>query len=281
VRGLALTDPAVVGMLQPFIMTFWWGHRDDPMPDVIRENAFPRRPGTGRESNVKAMALDAKGNCVEVFDSMPIDKTARGPFQDSVPQNFEEHLGAACKKLGLPTKASKLRALALPGREGEGVSLRMFVRLDDPGMPAYFAPVVEVVSPTAEQWGALAYPREERGVDASVLQACWHELYPPGVMERQDKTTYVQYRIAGAEGTLTLSPAGERTAVLSGRVKLTDEGPDGFSFEGTFEAVLTYAAGSDEASSLKGVFEATYPRHDRAHDRDMHLPLTAAIETVR
>ncbi len=286
-RGNALADPTVVGLLQPFIVTFWYGHRDDEQPDEVSDNVTRRKgpPGgkPGGMSNVKSMVLDASGECVEVFDSMPERGSERGPMGSTLAGHFEERLRDVCKRLGLK-EARSMRDLAVPGDDAKELALRTFVRLDDPGMKAYNAPVVEVEAPTQEEWRALSYPKAAREVDASALFCSWKHVYPPGVMERQDKTTYVEYRVASCEGTLNLRPAGtvggKRCAILTGRVKLTDEGPDDFSWEGDFQAVLTYASGSEVPETLRGTYEAIYTRYDRAQGFERKMPLTAVIESL-
>jgi len=287
VRGNALADPTVVGLLQPFIVTFWYGHRDEDQPDEVQENVTRRKGPQGGKpggmSNVKAMVLDSQGECVEVFDSMPERGAQQGSMGSTMAAHFEDCLRDVCERLGIK-ESSKWRRLAVPGDDAEELALRTFVRLDDPGMKAYNTPVVEVEAPTQEEWRALSYPKAAREVDASALFCSWKHVYPPGVMERQDKTTYVEYRVAKAEGTLELRPAGamggKRCAVLTGRVKLTDEGPDDFSWEGDFQAVLTYANGSDVPETLRGVYEAVYTRYDRAQQFEKKLPLTAVIESL-
>ncbi len=287
-RGNALADPTVVGLLQPFIVTFWYGHRDDDQPDEVNDNVTHRtgRPGPkmqGGMSNVKAMVLDPTGECVEVFDSMPERGGERGPMGSTVAAHFEERLRDVCERLGLKP-SRRTRDLVVPGDDAKELVLRTFVRLDDRNMKAYNAPVVEVEAPSPEDWRALAYPKAAREVDASALFCSWKHAYPPGVMERQDKTTYVEYRVARAEGTLDLRPAGtiggKRCALLTGRVKLTDEGPDDFSWEGEIQAVLTYSSGSDAADTLRGSFEAEYTRYDAARDFERKMPLVVVIESL-
>lgn len=287
-RGNALADPTVVGLLQPFIVTYWYGHQDDDPPAEIAEHVFGARrrmddPDAGH-SNVKILLLDADAGYLDLFDSMPGEDT-RGPWQESMPRHFAQRLKAARKKLGLSTKAGAVRDLAIPDRQGDERAIRLFVRLDDPGMPAYYAPVVEVAKPEAKAWDALAFPGEARTVQADVLQSCFHHLYPPGVMERQNKRTMYHWRIAKSEGDLTLEPAGvgedgRRWARLHGAVTLTDEGSDGFSFSGEFSAVLTYDADGDEPTSLRATFEGIYPRRDAQRGGSRRFPITAVFESL-
>ncbi|MBI3096716.1 MAG: hypothetical protein HYY93_00490 [Planctomycetes bacterium] len=284
-RGNALADPTVVGLLQPFMVTFWYGHPDDDPPAELLPYL---RPGpdvrlAGGRSNVKALVMDADGTVVDAFDSMP-DRARQGPFHESMPAWFEERLSMAREKLGIAPGKGSPRPLELPEAPKGERGIRVFVRLKDPGMPAYYAPVVEVATPTEADWKTMDHPDKARAVDASALKSAFKFMYPPGVMERQDKRTMIAWGVKDAEGTLTLSPAGskgpERYALLKGKVRLTDEGPDGFSYEGDFEAVLTYAADKPEAVSLRGTYLAEYPRKDPKSDRPRRMPLVVAIESV-
>ncbi len=90
--------------------------------------------------------------------------------------------------------------------------------------------------------------------------------------------------VSFSEGDLVLAPAGSngktRYALLSGRVKLTDEGPGDFSYEGKLEIVLTYGSTQAKVASLKGVFDGIYPRYSRVQERVRKIPLRAAFESL-
>ncbi|MBI3268237.1 MAG: hypothetical protein HYZ53_04390 [Planctomycetes bacterium] len=317
-RGNALADPTVVGLLQPFIVTFWYGHRDDNPPPELREyidqaggrpapgaapgaGPSPGGPGLGPgpgaggggggaggggpaagRSNVKLVVLDSRSRFVDAWDSMP-GRGWNGPWQETMPRYFADRLRRVRETLGLHEAPGAPRELRLPDRSGAARAIRIFVRLDDPGMPAYFAPVVEIVEPPPETWKALEYPEAARTLGAEALLPCFRKVYPPGVMERQNKQTMFAWRVARADGPLTLEPAGTkdgtRYSLLRGTVRLTDEGPDGFSFEGPFTAVLTYAAAEPAPRSLRATFDAVYPRADRAHGVTRRFPLTAVFES--
>lgn len=285
-RGNALADPTVVGLLQPFLVTYWYGHRDDDPPPEIRDYVFGRGSGPGPvrgTSNVKLLVLDPQGRFVDAFDSMP-GRGSPGPMHETMPRYFAERLRRVRDQLELSTAKTTSRRVQLPEPEGDARAVRVFVRLDDPGMPAYYAPVVEVATPGDEAWESLEFPSKRRTLSAGVLKSCFRQVYPPGVMERQNKQTMYQWRIAEAEGTLTLEPAGAdgrtRYALLGGKVRLTDEGSDGFSFDGTFTAVLTYDPSHPSPRSLRGTFEAVYPRQDRARGVVRRFPLTAILESL-
>ena len=63
-------------------------------------------------------------------------------------------------------------------------------------------------------------------------------------------------------------------------VRLTDEGPDDFSFQGILEIVLTYKKRETAPHTLRGYFDGLYPRNDRMHRDIRWLPLQAAIESI-
>ena len=191
-------------------------------------------------------------------------------------------MSQATAQLDLDESAFGERSLSLPDLES-GTGVRILVRLRDPRMRAYQAPVVEVVSLTDEDWLPLHYPDQERSVEAKSLKDWLSQIYPSGVMERTDPRTKKVYRIQSTEGKLSLKPAGtdarHRYAILKGEVVLTDEGPDAFSYRGKLEIVLTYEPSAPRVQSLRGVFEGTYPRPDRRHQQTRPLPLEAAIES--
>ena len=103
-------------------------------------------------------------------------------------------------------------------------------------------------------------------------------------MERTNPRTKKVYKIAKAEGTLSLTASGaskdRRFAVLRGSVRLIDEGPDDFGYTGTLEIVLAYGPSASKVHSLRGVFDGIYPRVDRRHQRQRQIPLRAAFESL-
>ena len=121
-------------------------------------------------------------------------------------------------------------------------------------------------------------------VDAGDLKKWLSQVYPPGVMERTSQRTKLVYQISKVEGTLVLEPAGSsgktRYALLRGKVKLTDEGPGDFSYEGKLELVLTYGRSQSKVLSLRGVFDGIYPRYSRVQERVREIPLRAAFESL-
>ncbi|MFP6634022.1 MAG: hypothetical protein VCD16_15420 [Planctomycetota bacterium] len=275
--------------MQPFIAVSWHGHRDDPnLPKPVQEvwrRKFSNRQARNKQSNVDLAVLDSSGKLVHWFDG----------FRRIEPQGFRggqkrESLGSYTVRelqialLGLdPAEIrEKKHPLVLPDVEEPGV--RVFVQLLDDRMRAYRAPVVEAVALGKADWKTLEYPRKKRNVDAGDLKKWLSQVYPPGVMERTSQQTKKVYQISKVEGNLTLAPAGSngktRYALLSGRVKLTDEGPGDFSYEGKLDIVLTYGSTQTKMVSLKGVFDGIYPRYSRVQERVRKIPLRAAFESL-
>ncbi|HBO52718.1 MAG TPA: hypothetical protein DD471_12105 [Planctomycetes bacterium] len=275
--------------LRPFIAASWHGHRDDPtLPKPVQEvwrRKFSNRQARNKQSNVDLAVLDSSGKLVHWFDG----------FRRIEPQGFRggqkrESLGSYTVRelqialLGLdPAEIrEKKHPLVLPDVEEPGV--RVFVQLLDDRMRAYRAPVVEAVALEKADWKTLEYPRKKRSVDAGDLKKWLAQVYPPGVMERTSQQTKMVYQISKVEGELTLEAAGSngktRYAILSGQVKLTDEGPGDFSYEGKLEIVLTYGSTRAKVLSLKGVFDGIYPRYSRVQERVRKIPLRAAFESL-
>ena len=207
----------------------------------------------------------------------------RGPQKrESLGDYTARELQIALLGIDLAEIREKKHPLALPQLEEPGI--RVFVQLLDDRMRAYRAPVVEAVALGKDDWKVLEYPRKKRNVDAGKLKKWLSQVYPPGVMERTSQQTKKVYQISKVEGDLVLAPAGSngktRYALLSGRVKLTDEGPGDFSYEGELEIVLTYGSTQAKVASLKGVFDGIYPRYSRVQERVRKIPLRAAFESL-
>jgi len=281
-----LINPAVIDQLQPFIVTAWHGHRNDPsIPPAVRDvwrEKFERQRGPGppqrMQSNVDLAVLDSTGRLVHWFDGMPRN---RGP-RVSLAEYTARELQRAAAWLKLEERPAKRLPVKLPDLDNSR-GVRIFVSLKDDRMKAYQAPVVEVVPLTEQDWKKLDYPDEKRSVPAAALASWLSQVYPPGMMERTNPRTKLVYKIKTIEGKLALAPAGTRNghrfALLSGTIRFTDEGPDKFSYEGQLEVVLTYPLDDVNVKTLQGVFDGIYPRYDRMHDRTRLLPLQAAFES--
>ncbi len=287
-RGIPLSDPAVVGLLQPFVFTSWHGHRNDPdLPAAVKEifdwKFHPGQP-PGEQSNVDIALLNPKGRIVHSFDSYPFGRPDGRPDQ-SLPEYYLAELRKGRAKLGLAEAAGATRELALPALEDAGArGMRVITRFAENRMVAYQAPVVEAVPFGEAVWQGLAYPGEKRTVQAELLKPALAQIYPPGVMERTDSRTKVAFHIAEVSGDLQLSAAGSagalRYALLEGKIRLTDSGGDGFQYEGRLRLVLAYEANEQTPTWVRGIFEGTYPRKDPRRNDTRQLGLTAVLESL-
>jgi hypothetical protein len=258
VRGGPLSHPKAVNALAPFIVSFWaQKNEEDPPPDV---KALYQASGRGFASNVRYFVLDADGRMVHCFSGFPGRRPhPMGLSLDEQAAYLIDELARANVALPKVSPSMKLPDVA------DGV--RLFVRLPDQ-RGTYATPVVEVVADQGE-WKALAKPSSRREIDAGRL-ARWLKLcYPPGVNEQLHPYDAV-------EGKLALRPLDARTAILSGSVRLSTRDRADHPFEGTFEAVVTYAG---DSVSLRGVLDGVYPRFDTPRGRWMDWKLVAAIES--
>ncbi|NUN50193.1 MAG: hypothetical protein HUU15_15300 [Candidatus Brocadiae bacterium] len=276
-------------MLKEFVVVSWHGHTGDAgIPAVVNEVwEAKRRPGVGPGSNVDACVLDAAGKLVSWWNAMaprPAGGRGGGMQGDALVRHWKDSLGEARRSLGLGA-AGEARPVVLPGLpDGADSGVRVFTRLDDPGMPAYNAPVVELVAMGADAWKPLARPAKAGTVDAAACLPWLSKMFPGGVMERTDPDTKKVYEITGATGTLTLEPAGSagesRFALLRGRVTLTDSGGGGFSFSGELQVVVEFRGNAAVPASLRGVFEGRYPRKGPQGSGGFEFDLTGVFEGV-
>ena len=231
-----------------------------------------------RQSNVDLAILDSQGNVVHWFDGFQYP--GRGPR--TLAQYTSRELQTAANLLDLPEVRTTRRPVQLPDLE-EVRGVRVIVTLKDDLMRAYSAPIVEVMPLNEKDWNILAYSSRARLVEASTLKTWFLQLYPPGVMERTNPQTKEAYRIHSVEGKLTLSPAGSsgkhRFMILSGKIRLTDEGSDNFSYEGNLEIALAYKKANHDVYALRGVYDGIYPRFDRMQGRVRNIPLQAVFES--
>ncbi|MCE9584615.1 MAG: hypothetical protein K8T20_19160 [Planctomycetes bacterium] len=271
-------------------MTAWHGHRDDEgIPAPVAELWKAKfRPGAPQGSNVDVAVLDSKGATVRTFGALaPSPGPGRGGSDlrgGAVAKWWRQELGEARKTLGLD-EPGDARAVSLPGLPaGVDSGIRVFTRLNDRGMPAYYAPVVELVPFAKEDWTSLARPKKERTVDASKFLPWLSKMFPGGVMERTDPVTKFVYEVTGATGDLAYEPAGtkgeSRFALLHGKVTLTDSGGGDFSFSGELRVVLEFRGDAAVPVSLKGVFEGTYPRKGPDGSGGFEFELTGIFESV-
>lgn len=284
----------MIETLGPFIVTSWHGHRDDAkIPNAVRKvwsekfrgerRGRDRGRGPKEQSNVDLAVLDADGKVVHSFDGFRRPRgDRRSGRRESLAEYTAREIHKAVERLGEKPPRRGKGDVKLPDiKKGSGV--RVFVRLMDDRMKAYQAPVVEIVPLATDDWQVLALPKKQRAVSAAKLEKWLSQVYPPGVMERVDRRTKKVYKVEKVEGELTLSPAGSDGdrdfALLRGTVRLTDEGPDDFSYRGKLEVVLSYSRSSPGTPTLRGVFSGIYPRYDRFRRRTREIPLRAAFES--
>ncbi|MEE2714588.1 MAG: hypothetical protein VYD34_01110 [Verrucomicrobiota bacterium] len=276
----------MVAQLQPYIVTSWHGHRNDvEIPSAVktvwRQKFQPSRRGLPqKQSNVDIALLDSNGRLVHSFDAAHNEEYGR---RGAIEQHTNRQLQYAAPLLGLGRRSGQLRPLKLPALNGKR-GIRLLVSLADERMKAYQAPVVEVVPLKDSDLQHLAWPDKERIVPATALKPWLSQIYPPGVMERTDPQTKFVYTIKSTTGQLKLTPTspanGTRRAILSGVVRLTDEGPGNFSYQGVIGAVITYPKNDSKPQSLRGYFDGLYPRTDRLHRDTRWLSLQAAFESI-
>ncbi len=260
VRGSSLSHPKVIQALRPFIVAFWGQANNEEIPTDIQPlyEASGRRTG----SNVRCFVLSSQGKLLHWFNGFPGNNPNPMRYStDEYAAYFSDEINHGAASLKVKPRDSKLK---LPDAKN---GVRLFIRLPE-HRGSYGVPVVEVVENKAE-WATLAYPTRVRQIEAQSLSRWLRLCYPAGVNEQLEPYESIQ-------GTLTLEPTGKRQAILSGRIRLGMSEQSNPPFEGTFEALLTYRG---DKVSLRGVVSGLYRRHDRAHDRDMHWRLTAAVES--
>jgi hypothetical protein len=284
----------VVRLLRPFIAASWHGHRNDPdLPEAVREVWREKFNGAGangrrfqrQQSNVDLAVLDSKGNLIHCFDGfrrMGEQRLPGGHRRESLADYTARELGKAITGLNLNDVPAGEHPMKLPDPGKAGI--RVFVSLLEERMRAYRVPVVEAVPLTRKDWRPLKYPHGKKTIEASSLKKWLSQVYPPGVMERTSPQTKKVYQITRIKGNLTLEPAGSagklHYALLRGKISLTDEGPDDFTYDGDIEIVLTYSNSLSLPLSLRGVFDGIYPRYNPMQRQSRDIPLQAAFESL-
>jgi len=258
VRGSSLSHPRVVEALRPFIVAFWGQANDEPIPADVQPLYDASAHGG---SNVRCFVLDSAGRLLHSFNGFP--GNAGNPLGYSDDQYAAYFAGEITRGAAGQTLPKVEAALRLPDVKS---GVRLFIRL--PGRHgSYGSPVVEAVENESE-WAALAYPSGTREIEASKLSRWLRLCYPPGVNEQLEPFDTVK-------GTLTLRPAGEKQAILSGTIRLGMSATGYDLFGGTFEAVVTYGSGV----SLRGVVDGVYWRWEPRQGRWMDWRLTAVVES--
>ncbi len=256
VRGQQLSDPAVVGLLQPFIVTYWNGAHEVRMKDQVMK--IFRQANLREQNNMFAFVLDHEGALVYGFQCFEGRVPRGGPVENS--RYFKKQIDLALWGLRLPKQKRKSR-LSLPD-VSDGV--RVYVRLAET-QGAYAKPVVETVKMSEAVRRALARPSQKTTIPASTLASWLGQIYPPGMMEQTN-------RVERITGDLEFRPVGRSYAILEGSVGITLGGQ---SYRGTLSVVVSYG----QKRVIRGVYEGAYPRYDRYRKQTRSLRLVAAIES--
>lgn len=268
-------------------MAAWNGRNLRELPAEVEEvhRSIHRLRVGPLSSNVTMFALDSNGETITAFSAFP----GKGPgslgnSQQRMAEYVRSHIADASSRLRLSTKSTVDREtrLTFPKLEVSDATrnlagVRFFLTSVDSVMNAYLAPVVETTALDDKQRAALAFPSKSTRVDATVLGDWLTQFYPPAMMTRSG---YVKE----LAGTLTLQPAGLRDgqhqAVLQGDVQLLMDDVTNTRYTGRLAVVLTYAAGSGEPISLKGVMRGVFPKQDVQARRIRRISLSAAIHSL-
>jgi hypothetical protein len=228
--------------------------------------------------NLFVFMLDQQGRLVHGFHGLP--GGARGGDGRS---DYAKEIPNGLAKLQLLTDkptTKEGRALRVPDLKATGAGVpagvRLFVRLNDEKDPFRSQmPVVEVVAMKAEEWQALALPEKAKEIEAATLKNWLVQLYPAGIRTADQSKPFTKI-----SGSLKLEPAGAdkagRYTLLRGKIKLAKGDDRESTFEGTFQAVLTYGLAAPEVKSVRAVVEGDYLCRLRGTQR---MPLVAAIES--
>lgn len=286
-RGLVLSHPAVAAVLAPYIVT-WWEGRDDAVPALVRQVESGAR--FRRRGNMAALVLDADFRTVAGFVPYPGDT----PFDRSYgepAEHFATQIQRASVQLGLARGAAagpvRLPTLPAAGRHPAGV--RALIKIT--GDMNVHVPLVAVVPVPRAVWEALRYPAAApREVRASAVAALFARLYPPAMMDQDN-------RVKEVRGSLTLQPdpgSPGRNALLSGDVEVVLAASTAFTggraepwrtFEdkpipGRIDLAITYPAGGDLPDGAQGLFSGTYSRPGRLGGKGPEAQIEAVLEAV-
>lgn len=203
-----------------------------------------------KDTNVFMYVLDAEGKLVHGFKGLPGGRN---------PTWVKDELAKAVAKLKIP----EVKGPAADGLPDVKSGVRMFIRSGG-GKNV-------IVEALPMDWKPLAWPERAREIPAETLRDWLVQLYPAAI-----RTVDQSKPFKTVAGTLTLSPAEGRRAVLRGTVKLSKGDEKESSFEGTLEAAVTYAPDAPEVRSLRGVVEGVYTYRMRVATE---YKMVAAIES--
>jgi hypothetical protein len=278
VRGSLLSDPAVVGYLQPYLVVNWEGP-DHTEPDEIRQ--IIQQAPAGHGSNVSAYVLSPDGQVLAGFHPDPWRDGAAELFVSQLRQlETQASASAECRPLVLPGAAIP------PGPAGTPGGVRLF--LSFPGEFNAPRPVVEAVALSAADRAVLRYPETGAApVEARALATWLSRAYPPAMMDQDD-------RVDALAGTLTLSPTGDHQAVLSGQVQFLmratgafagrriepGRNPRDFTYVADVNILLNYLPHGGEIKDFRGYLSGVYYRPDRRHGANDPIGINAAVESL-
>jgi hypothetical protein len=261
VRGGPLSNPEIVQLLQPYIVTWWHGASEAEMPADVKE-VFTKSELDPKRLNVFALILDQKGRLAHSYYGLPAAA-------------YKAELAKGLAKLNLPEGKApeKDRPVVLPDLKdatpGAPAGVRIYVRHKDT------KPVVEVVPMKAEEWRTLSFPEQAKEIEANALRNWLVQLYPPGITATDERKPFKEIT-----GALDLVPAGvdkqSRYALLRGKIRLARGDDTESAFEGTLQAVVRYRLDTPEVQSVHGVAEGDYLDRIRGTQR---LPLKVTIES--
>ena len=260
-RGGPLSDPEIVKLLQPFVVTSWHGAGETEMPADVKE-VFKQSKLDPKRLNVFALMLDHEGRLAHAYYGLPA--TA-----------YKSEIAKARAKLMLPEgqATDKERPVLLPDlratNAGAPAGIRIIMRCQDT------KPVVEVVPIKADQWQELSFPQQPREIKVDKLRNWLVQLYPPAISPADWRKPF-----KGITGSLELVPAGDdnqgRYALLRGKIHLAKGDDTESAFEGSLEAVVTYRPDIPDVQSVHGVVEGNYLYRISGTQR---LPLKVTIES--
>lgn len=270
-RAGPLSNPAIIKLLQPFIVTTWHGAGVSEMPADVKE-IFTNSPLSKdpKRLNIFSFVLDHEGRVVHGFHGLPGRGEDRADYQKEIPK--------ALAKLKLPDKPAEM-ALSIPDLKGtkaeNPAGVRLFVRLADEKDPRSRMPVVEVVAMKPEEWQVLSLPEQAKEVEASSVKNWLSQLYPAAI-----RTVDQQKPFTKITGSLKLEAAGAdknaRYALLRGKMRLAKGDDTESAFEGSIQVVLTYSLSSSNVKSARGIVEGDYLYRIRGTQR---MPLIAVVES--